>query len=403
MLKQYYRINEVTGVSIAIRPDGSLLINACSIMLNQNKLDFEKKVTDLTSIDDLTKHFPGKSIVALNFSGKGILQKQIAKEESINQNNFNKILPGANIDDFYIQHFISGEQSFVSVIRKADADKWIDQLRIASLNPLMLSIGPFPVQNIISQLNVYDQDFVFDGHRIKRNEELEWTSSNYSETAVAPFPLKIESENINERLVIPYAAAFQLALAAKVPLIHAEVPALQTAFDDITATKKLKVKGALILSVFFILLLVNFLVLSYLNSANTKLIEQVAQSAQSSNDVQGLNDQVKQKEALLQELGWDGGINKSVLIDQLASILPKELTLETISANPIDAASTRTQKSLAFFDRQIRITGNSDKIIPVNEWIARLKIRPWVKNIQLDSYSFNNEQNTGQFAVVINY
>jgi hypothetical protein len=47
------------------------------------------------------------------------------------------------------------------------------------------------------------------------------------------------------------------------------------------------------------------------------------------------------------------------------------------------------------------VTGKSERIIPVNEWIARVKTQKWVKNVQLDSYTFSNELNTGQFTVLL--
>src|ERR1700722_5681032 len=171
MLEQYYRINEATGVSIALLPDGDIAISACSVAIQNNQLDFEKKVTDLNKAVELTKHFPPKSIVALNLSGKGVLHKQIEKTAEINQNNFSKILPNGNIEDFYVQNFISGGQSFVSVIRKADADKWISLLKSLGFVPLTLSFGPFPVQNILKQLNEYGNEIVFNGHTITRNEQ----------------------------------------------------------------------------------------------------------------------------------------------------------------------------------------------------------------------------------------
>ncbi|HEY8782399.1 MAG TPA: hypothetical protein VIM16_12320 [Mucilaginibacter sp.] len=403
MLEQYYMINEATGVGITILPDGSTSINACSVTIQNNQLNFEKKVTDLNTTEGLIKHFPAKSIIALNLTGKGILQKQIERTEEINQHNFSKILPNATIDDFYVQNFISGEQSFVSVIRKAEADKWINQLIQAGFVPLMLSIGPFPVQHIISQLNIYGEEVIFYGHTIQRNEKSEWLSCQYDDSVSAPLPLKVESENIDEKLLIPYAAAFQLVLANKLEPIQAAVASLASEFQKLVQEKKLKVQGFLVLSVFFVLLLANFLVFSWLSSANTKLAEQVSRTARSSDDIQKINNQVQQKEALIKVLGWEGGVNKSALIDQVASLLPQDISWKEAFINPVDLSSSRSQKAIVFYSRKIRITGNSEKIIPVNEWIARIKTRLWVKNVTLDSYTFNSEVNTGQFIIVIDY
>ena len=105
----------------------------------------------------------------------------------------------------------------------------------------------------------------------------------------------------------------------------------------------------------------------------------------------------------MQNLGWDGGINKSILIDQLASLLPADVSWREVTINPIDATTSRMQKTLQFMDRKIRVIGNAQRIVPVNEWIARAKTQKWVKNIQLDSYTYNSELNTGQFTVLIDY
>jgi Tfp pilus assembly protein PilN len=403
MLEQYYRINQVVGVSINLRQDGAVNINACSVTAHAQQLDIDKKAIDLYAVDELKKHFPPKSLVALNLSGKGVLYKQIERTAEIDQNNFSKILPNANIEDFYVQNFISGELSFVSVIRKAEADRWINQLKDQHYGPLALSLGPFPVQHIIPQLNVYGNEIIFNGNIIRRDEHSQWTSYRYDEPSQTPFALKIESEGINEKLVVPYAAAFQMVLASKLEVIEAYVPSLQTAFQKKLTDHKIKVQGFLILAVLFMLLLGNFVWFSWLNSANIRLSQQVSQFAQSTSSIQDIDDQVKKKEGLLQSLGWDGGINKSALVDQLASLMPEEITWKEVAISPVDLNSSRVQKSIIFFSRRIRVTGTSEKIIPVNEWMARLKTRAWVKSVQLESYTYNNELNTGQFIILLDY
>jgi len=403
MLQHYYQINEAAGIDINIDAAGNLLINACSVIIENKQLSFEKKVTDLRSLQELTRHFAVKSIIGINLSGKGILQKQIEKTEEINQQNFNLILPNGKIEDFYIQNFISGNHSFVSLIRKSEADKWIKQLKDLHYIPVMLSLGPFPLQNIFAQLNIYSNELLFNGYHILRNEALEWISYKYDIAAISPFPIKIESESINEKLLIAYADAFQIVLNDKVDTISTVVPSLTVLHQKQLSNKKFKVQGFLVLCIFFVLLLINFFLLNGLNTANEKLIEQVSRSVQSTDDLQQISDQIKQNEHLLKMLGWEGGVNKSNLIDQIAAMLPPEVSWREATIDPIDLSASRTQKEIVFSDREIYITGTCERIIPVNEWIARVKTKAWVKNVQLNSYLFNSEKNTGQFTLTINY
>jgi len=402
MLEQYYRISQATGVGIRIGPGDDLNIQACGLSVEKNKLTIEQKITGIESVAGLSKHLTGK-FVALNLSGRGILQKQTERIGLIDQSHFSAVFPNANMEDFYVQNFQSGKRSFISIIRKTDADKWLGALRENGYVPLSLSLGPFPVQNIIPQLNNYDSGLVFDGNTIIRNEEGDWLSWNYDQQVKAPFPLKVGSEPIGERFLLAYAAAFQLILSDKIEQVIAHVPGLQGDFNEVTNGKKLRVYGSLLLAVFFVLLLINFVVFSSLKQSNDRLTAQVSQTAESAVDLQSITEQTIQKEALLDLLGWDGGINKTALVDQVASLMPAEITLDEISVNPIDIAKSRVQHVVSFSNRQIDIHGFAENIIPVNEWIARIKTRPWVKDIQLESYTFNNEKNTGQFLITVKY
>lgn len=402
MLKTYYRINEAAGLAIHISADGNAELNACAVTVNKNQLSIEKKVTGLADLNDLKKHFQIKH-VAVNLSGKGVLHKQTALIEELNAHNFGQLFLNAPIQDFYVQHFKSGDISFVSVIRKSEADKWLLALESAGYIPLILSLGPFAAEQVQDQLNVYEGGLVFDGHTVERNESKAWTAYRYIENNSAAYPLKIALEQLHEKLLLAYAVAFQLVLAGQLQLTDAEVPELRQRLDALLAKKKLTVNAAVVLIIFFILLLVNFVLFSSLYSDNNQLTDKVSQITKSSISVHGVQEQVSQKEALLKELGWDGNINKSVLIDQLAALMPGEITLDVIAVNPADQEQSRLQKTVAFHDGQIDLTGHSDKIIPLNEWIARIRTKAWVKNIQLENYSFNNEQNTGLFTIVINY
>ena len=401
-LRQYYSIKKAAGVAINIGQDG-IALNACGVVVENQQLTFAKKLTGLTSIEQLNKHFPEKTIVALNLSGKGILQKRIEKIIEINGQNFNKILPGASVDDFYVQNFMSGEYSFISAIRKIDADKYISWLEKQGFVPAMLSLGPFPVENILSQLNEYGERIIFDGFMVIRDEKREWQGVEYLGSNRAAFPLKIESEPIDEGLLIPYAAVFQLVMTDNLDPIIANVQILQIAFEKLAADKKLKAYAFLALIGSFIILLINFLFLTWFSASNAKLTEQVSTSAQGMDDLQKMTEQIAKKDSLIKILGWEENIDKGKLIDQIAALLPNEITWKNATVDPVDSKGSNRQKSISFFSHQISITGNAERIIPVNEWIARIKTKAWIKSVQLESYTFNQEQNTGQFTILINY
>lgn len=400
-LDPYYRISKVTGLNVQLGGDGQL-ISLCSVEASGNQLDIIKKKTDITALTQLREVLPAKTVIALNLSGKGILQRRIDRAEAIDAGIFSAILPNAKLEEFYVQNFISGEYSFVSVVRKSEADRWISGLGELGFEPLLLSLGVFPVEQILPQLNIYESETVIAGFLVERNGKGEWVDVRPTDTE-PQFAFKLGSEKIDPRFLLPYAAAFQLVMVNQLDAIAAEAEGLDQNLESRLAEQKLKVQGALVLAAIFILLLANFILLSWLNSANAALSEQVGKFAQTSNNEQEIAGRIKEKEALLHTLGWDGGVNKSVLIDQVASLLPPEVKLREIAVNPVDIAGSRLQKSAVFYDRKLVISGNSEKIIPVNEWIARIESRAWVKHIRLENFSYDNELNAGRFTVSIDY
>jgi Tfp pilus assembly protein PilN len=402
LLDKFYGIKQAGGLAIVIGKDGSAVVNYCQVSLDGKNLSFEKKVTGL-SLQELRKQVKTGIPLSISISGKGVLYKQVEKIEEIGPANFSAVLPNASIDDFYVQHFPSGEHSFVAVIRKTEVDKWLDAISEQGLAPLMLSLGPFPVAHILPQLNIYDEEIIFAGIKIARTADKSWEKVSFHEEFQAPYTIKVENEVLDQQLLLPYAAAFQLLLSGKLDALRADVPTLESAFEDLISDRKFKVNGMVILLIFFVLLLGNFVWLSGLNVENARLSAEVSTSARTSTDQQALNDKIKQKESLLRDLGWDGGINKSSLIDQAAALMPGEITLKEISVSPIDGAADHGFGSLKFRERKILIRGESAQIIPVNEWAARLKSKKWVKNVELESYNFNNELNTGIFTITLSY
>jgi Tfp pilus assembly protein PilN len=402
VLSSYYNINQAAGITVDIAQDGSYTINYCQVITDHNQLTIEKKFDVKDDAEGLAKKLGTKVPIALNLLGKGILTKQVAAALGDDEQDMARVIPNLNADDFYLQQFTSNDQLFVSLVRKTLAGHWINILEQQGFTVLMLSLGPFPASHMLNQLNVYESDVVFNGIRISRDTDQNWTAVEYGPAFQAPFILKIGAEPIDQQMIMPYAAAFQLVLADKLEPVKAGVDALDNRYQQITGTKKLKVTGALILGVFFILLLLNFVTLSWLNSENSRLDGQASVSANSNSDMQALTAQIKAKEALLKDMGWDGGFNKARLIDQLAALLPGEITLREIAINPPDV-NNKDSRGQHFLDQRIKLSGNSQQVIAVNEWIARIKTLKWVKGAGLDNFEFDNDQNTGKFNIIINY
>ena len=403
MLEHEYRLNRVVGISVCIRPDELLHINICEISGTKSTLHIERKVSGLDDLRKIKNYLRPGVPIALNISGKGVLQKQVKLTDYDLHGGFDSLLPNIDRSHFYIQEFRSGGMIFFSLIRKTDTVKYISALNDLGFEVLTVSLGPFVAWQIVSQLNIYAGDLFFDGYEITRNEKEEWLHVNYGATTSYPFDWKIDNEPINENLIVAYASAFQLILADRLEPINADDKELKERLDHLLFIRKLKINAFILLVCCFILLLLNFAAFLFLDAENKRLEIQLSSSANATQNIEGLNAGVRVKEDILRNLGWDGHRNKSVIIDQIASLLPKGVIWENVTVNPLDLSASRNQKTLKYHDRMISVTGSAKQIIGLNEWVARMRQMPLVKKANLESYVFNPEMQTGQFIVKIEF
>lgn len=400
MLSKLYRLKTVAGVTVNLQQANEVTFSLCILELSGEKLQIKESfiTTDFNQIKDkISDDVP----LALNFTGRNVIVKRIASSEKGQQALLKLAMPNANSDDFYLQNFSSGEQTYLSIIRQAEADRWIDAFENIGLKPLQICLGAFPVNHLLSQLNIYNGVLSVCGNVIEISND-HWTNYKYDRAVTNQFPLKLNKEQIDESILLCYAAAFQLILSNEIDLVIAEGPGLSKAYDNYTFLRKFKINAAIVLCCLFVLLLLNFLLFSYYTSENEKLAARVGQTAHDITKANDLTDSLTKEKAALDSLGWEGKINKSILIDQIAQLLPSEVTWERAEIDPV-LKTGQSQNITRFSNRTIKVTGNSNKIIPVNEWIERVKSKTWVKKVTLQDYSFNNDTNTGQFVVYINY
>lgn len=403
MLERFYQIDTAVGIAIHTHPDGSFIVNGCSICVKGTQLDIEKKIIGKESLKDLVKELSANSIISLNLAGKGVLTKSFELESESGSLEFATLLPGADQDEYYRQDFKSGNRLFISLIRKSEADRWITQLRTMGFNVFMLSLGPFVVDQILTQLNNYGDALIFDGYEVVLNDKKNWIKYALSQDNKAEFPFKIESERMDERLLLPYSAAFQLALHDRLTVINANANEITDVRDGWIQKRKLKAQGSGLLMVFFTLLLINFIVFNHFYKENIELQSRTSLMEKSLGDVQQQERDIKEQEAILQKLGYTGGKPKSVMIDQLCALIPNGVTLTSIEVNPVDQKKSRELRITYFTDHQIKITGSAERILNVNEWLALMGTCKWLKSTGLESYRVDPETGIGHFVIKVAY
>jgi len=130
-------------------------------------LNIDSKSEYSGDLASLLKKLPKDKPVALSLTGKGVLIRKTAKIDEIGRDQLNEVFPNLQADQFYVQNFVSGDLSFVAIIRRDVSDQVLAAFAGEGLNVLLLAAGPFAASAVLRQLNTYGDELCFDGHCVQ--------------------------------------------------------------------------------------------------------------------------------------------------------------------------------------------------------------------------------------------
>jgi hypothetical protein len=394
-------LSACSGAEVHIYGDETFAIRVVELSLLKSSLHIDRKKEHTIRLDQLAD-IKITVPMALTLTGKGVLIKKTALLENITEQSLRQLFPAFKPSEFYVQHFNSGDQTYITFIRKEIADPVLAAFRKLGITILVFSLGPFIADQVIPLLNIYGNILEFDGHQVVLTEDKTWQQYTYIAGQQNEFELKIDIEPIPQQFVLAYAAAFQLILNERLELICVADEHIEQDLTELLARLKFRKKGTILLFSIFALLLINFLVFSYYNSANQALAGKAGQRSDQSLDRQKLEQDVKEKETQVNLLGWNHGQRYAFLCDQIGQTVPAAITLHELNINSGKEKSSSVPRELTETG-SIRIIGQSASVYVINDWIYALKQKPWVKMVQLEKYGRDEQKDTQIFTLIVNY
>lgn len=395
-------LTKCTGAEVQLLQDGSCTVRFVELLRDKKLIEIVKQQEFSGNLAELIKGRVSGPL-AISITGKGVLIKKTKRLAQISEQSLQHLFPQMKLSEFYLQHFVGAEFSFITLIRKEIADHILNAFKDLEVSILMLSLGPFVVDQVIPQLNSYGNTLSFDGHQVLFSEDKLWTEYSYHPEANAPFPIKVDIEVIPEQFLLAYATAFQLMLNAQLDPIAVEDTVIQERLQESTAQLKFQKRGTLVLMSFFVLLLVNFLLLSFYNSENEALSSRAGQKSDVVENRQKLEEELKVKERLVQKLGWNKGYRYAYLSDQIGKTLPPGVRLDELQINPLSEIRTGLAGDVPQEFASMRIKGQTKNVNAINDWIYILKEKKWVKALQLEKYAVDDQKQTQVFTIHLTY
>lgn len=395
-------LNNCAGAEVHMKQDGSYDVRLLKLSMHKKLIRIEGKnryIGSAVKITDVVLEEP----LAITLTGKGVLIKKTARLDEISAGSMQHLFPTLKLDEFYVQHFPSGVHSFVAIVRKEIADAVIALFKKLGAEVFMLSLGPFALDNVIPQLNTYGTSLLFDGHELTLNESKEWLVYNYSPETVAAFPLKIDIEVIPEEFLLAYSTAFQLILHDHLGLVEVTSEDIKLQLVRLTAGLKFRRYGTAMAFMFFLLLFVNYLMLSGYNSSNEDFKSKAGKQTYIFENRTKLEKDMKVKEALVKKLGWNKGYKYAFLCDQIGATVPKEVTLNELQINSLSDKNIGLIKEVPLETGSVKIKGQTNNVYVINRWIYELKQMNWVKEVRLEKYIADDQLQAQVFTIHLNY
>ncbi|WP_346068070.1 hypothetical protein [Sphingobacterium siyangense] len=400
-IKEKYRLNTCVGVSLR-QDSAGLSIRCCKVKLEKDQLEIEYtwEVDDWELIaNNKYKDTP----IALHLDSRQILIKETAPMD-LDEERLKSIFPSYDGDRFYHGQLQGESKQWVAFVRKDYIVEMIDRFAVSGYQVIKVFIGPFVLDAILGQINSYGDAYTFDGHSIRIGaENKQWQEYRYGQEFESRFGLKIGDHPIRPQYVTAYATAFSTLMEGYFPEYGLLIPEVEEQRQSWLEKQKFNVNLLILGAVFFLLLLANTFLFSYYYQENMALGDRVSSQQNTVQDLGKLEGGIKGNEQLLTELGWNGGVSKAWLLDQIGYSIRQftQISLAQIQVNPQSKGQGNTVIQQA---DQIIIKGNSPTLEMLNLWLRELKNNPWIAKVSIEEYGNSRQDETmDAFTIKINY
>lgn len=391
-------LSKVLGVELRLLAGEQYSCRWCVLVSKDQHIDMESAKVMEGNLVEVINAIPKSMPVAMVLTGKGIIHKSASLEGKEEGQLFSTVFAGVNPLDFYVQQVTGSENVTLSIIRKQVVDDLLEKLNAAGVKIFMLGLGGIGLMNLLPQLNVSEDHYDFDGHRLMLDSEGKLKGYQFGEELKSEIEVKFGERKIAAEQLVAYASAFQLLLHDRLVLINARAAKVDERFASYLENSEFKKKAMIGMAVMFVLLLINFFVFSYFNSENERLAMTSSAQRSDADQLATIQMNIAKHEQLLKELNWNSGYNYGFLVHEIGKGCPRSAKLNTLSFN--DDAKEKQEDAKK---PNIKIIGVTNNLAAVNNWIFELKEKSWIKAVRLLKYKQTETSGEYEFNLLISY
>lgn len=382
--------NRFYGVQLLFTDNGNEY-HVIEIEKQKTSLSIQKEFT-ASNFEELSATLDKKYPVIISFSGQNIITKTVSNEIGYKS----KILFNANEDEFYWYELETDNNIFVSVARKETIDTQINLFKTNGYNCIDYSLGPIPASLIYPLLNSEPSQIHTNTHTLGfNNSVLSNISKNNSEAA----NYSMGEDIINSESVTSFATVINYFFSN--PLVSYDRDFLKESINEFKYQQAFKYVGIGALGFFLITLLISFFTLDYYQNKLQLVQQELNLQSSAYNKVLSLEQDKKNKEAILLDSGLNDAHFISFYVNELTKDIPKKINLDQLDVFPV-TKKIKNQQRIEFLSSQITILGTAESNSVFSEWIQNLKKMDWIQNIEITDFEKEKRRNSFTIKLTLN-
>lgn len=362
------------------------------VITNQKgKLKIEYYFSSLNELKEIDY-----SPVVMLFKGKGILHKKVSSTQVQEDDFLGREFPNIQPEDFFIEFQEAEKSAMVSLCRKNIVLTKVSELTKFGLEVVDVFINPLHFSPVA--LLIQKKQFHSEGNSIIVNDNsfIDFFS---------------EPETVNEEQVLgnvpnEFLALYGVALSKILHLtnfIKIGFSDFSKKEEDILYKKIVSVSYKVVPGALLLILIINLLVFQSLFSTKNELDNSIGYYRNISGENIQLIEEINKKTNFLAISGWDQKSEVSKVLDQVASTVPEEIHLTQLNYYPLDEKEYNDKEVFVFDNSRILMKGATGKVKYLNNWVSLLKEEEWFNEIEILDYSFNKEENIGEFILEVRF
>jgi hypothetical protein len=307
-------------------------------------------------------------------------------------------LPGIHLSDFFIQLFVQENNTlFASIQRREQLTSLIKdiEVKLPELSDVYIGCSAVTaITGLVSNFNYLQPNL----NRVELQNDFVAQIIPTSEPRDQS-EIEIGGLNMSSKNLLSFSSGFAYLTNQ---VLYKTVDTEQFQWRQKHLEKnKFKLALTFFLSFGFALCLINFLLFSNYFSQTQKLDSELGLYQDKYDKINELLTNYEKKKSLIEETGLLENYFFSTYTDKIAATLPKEVVLTDLVFNPVMETDLSEDSLMNFNKKLLMIKGNCNKSLLINEWVNVLKTQNFIKDVNLEKFSFNSDGNQPNFEIKI--